>query len=74
MEHMPLFAIELDHRPNLGSATAYRVLDVSVYRMGFPHIFGRAESTSVAHRATQDIEASITQHQAMRRLVLAGDR
>lgn len=74
MEHMPRFAAVLDHRPNLGGPTAYRVLDVSVYKMGFPHIFGKAETTSVAHRAMQDIEASITKHQIMRRLVLAGDQ
>lgn len=69
MEHFPGFASELDHRPNLGSPTAYRVLDVSSYKMGFPEVFGAAESTSVAHRAMEDIEASIKKHQLMHDIV-----
>ncbi len=55
------------HMPKLFAELHYRQLDVSVYKVGFPEIFGTA--TSDAHRAMADIRASIQHHRHMRRIV-----
>jgi oligoribonuclease len=56
-----------EHMPRLEKMLHYRQLDVSVYKVGFPHIFG--ESTSTAHRAMADIRESIKKHAKMREIV-----
>jgi oligoribonuclease len=56
------------YMPKLESMLHYRQLDVSVYKVGFPEIFGT--KTSEAHRAMPDIMASIDQHRKMRELIL----
>lgn len=53
--------------PSLFKELHYRQLDVSSYKVGFPEIFGSA--TSEAHRAMDDIRASIAQHSKMREIV-----
>lgn len=53
-----------EHMPRLEKMLHYRQLDVSVYKVGFPTIFG--SETSVAHRAMADIRESIKKHQLMR--------
>lgn len=55
------------HMPEFEAMLHYRQLDVSVYKVGFPEIFGTA--TSEAHRAMADIRASIQQQKFMRRIV-----
>lgn len=56
-----------EHMPRLAKMLHYRQLDVSVYKVGFPHIFG--EGTSTAHRAMADIRESIKKHAKMREIV-----
>src|SRR5688572_28549828 len=56
--------------PDLEKMLHYRQLDVSVYKVGFPHIF--SPTTSVAHRAMGDIRESIKQHALMRQIVERG--
>ena len=55
--------------PELEKMLHYRQLDVSVYKVGFPEIFGT--KTSEAHRAMADIRASIDVHRRMRNIVLS---
>lgn len=57
------------HMPKLEALFHYRQLDVSVYKVGFPEIFGT--KTSEAHRAMADIRASIDVHRRMRNIVLS---
>lgn len=59
-----------EHMPRLEKMLHYRQLDVSVYKVGFPHIFG--EGTSTAHRAMADIRESIKKHAKMRKIVEIG--
>jgi oligoribonuclease len=56
-----------EHMPKLDKALHYRLLDVSVYKVGFPSIFG--SETSTAHRAMADIRESIKKHAKMREIV-----
>lgn len=56
-----------EHMPGLEKMLHYRQLDVSVYKVGFPEIFGTA--TSDAHRAMADIRVSIAIQQKMRSIV-----
>lgn len=58
--------------PTLESKLHYRQLDVSVYKVGFPQIFGAA--TSEAHRAMADIRESIKKHRLMREIVDAATK
>lgn len=53
-----------ERMPKLERMLHYRQLDVSVYKVGFPKIFG--SETSPAHRAMADIRESIKKHQLMR--------
>jgi oligoribonuclease len=53
--------------PDLEEMLHYRQLDVSVYKVGFPLIFGL--ETSAAHRAMSDIRESIKKHALMRALI-----
>jgi oligoribonuclease len=53
-----------EHMPEFESMLHYRQLDVSVYKVGFPTIFG--DGTSEAHRAMPDIRESIRKHWLMR--------
>lgn len=55
------------HMPSLFQKLHYRQLDVSSYKVGFPNIFGT--QTSIAHRAMDDIRASIEQHRLMQKMV-----
>jgi oligoribonuclease len=55
------------HMPELHKMLHYRQLDVSVYKVGFPDIFG--VGTSVKHRAMADIRDSIELHRQMRSIV-----
>ncbi len=55
------------YMPELFKLLHYRQLDVSAYKVAFPDIFGSA--TSDAHRAMEDIRASINQHRKMRGLI-----
>lgn len=56
-----------EHMPRLEKMLHYRQLDVSVYKVGFPNVFG--EATSTAHRAMADIRESIKKHAKMRTIV-----
>lgn len=56
-----------EHMPDLEKMFHYRQLDVSVYKVGFPAIFGT--KTSEAHRAMPDIRESINKHRTMRLIV-----
>ena len=56
-----------EHMPRLEKMLHYRQLDVSVYKVGFPSIFG--SETSTAHRAMDDIRESIKKHAMMRNIV-----
>lgn len=56
-----------EHMPRLEKMLHYRQLDVSVYKVGFPSIFG--SDTSTAHRAMADIRESIKKHELMRKIV-----
>lgn len=58
-----------EHMPELEEMLHYRQLDVSVYKVGFPTIFG--DGTSDAHRAMPDIRESIKKHAMMRDIVTA---
>lgn len=58
------------HMPGLFEKLHYRQLDVSGYKVGFPELFGTA--TSNAHRAMDDIQASIATHRRMQMIVNAG--
>ena len=53
-----------EHMPRLEKMLHYRQLDVSVYKVGFPQVFGT--ETSSAHRAMADIRESIKKHWLMR--------
>tara|TARA_R110002126_G_C10490983_1_gene504756 strand:+ start:13928 stop:14554 length:627 start_codon:yes stop_codon:yes gene_type:complete len=56
-----------EHMPILASRLHYRQLDVSAYKVAFPEMFGT--KTSNAHRAVDDIRASIESHRKMRELI-----
>lgn len=56
-----------EHMPRLEKMLHYRQLDVSVYKVGFPQIFG--SETSAAHRAMADIRQSIEKHRLMRSIL-----
>lgn len=55
------------HMPRVFDILHYRQLDVSSHKVGFPEIFGT--KTSVAHRAMDDIRASIAIQSKMRRIM-----
>ncbi len=57
-----------EHMPRLEKMLHYRQLDVSVYKVGFPLIFG--SESSAAHRAMADIRESIKKHKLMRDIIL----
>lgn len=56
-----------EHMPKLERMLHYRQLDTSVYKVGFPQLFG--SETSVAHRAMADIRESIKKHALMRKII-----
>lgn len=55
------------HMPRLFDTLHYRQLDVSSHKVGFPEVFGT--KTSDAHRAMDDIRASIAVQSKMRRIM-----
>jgi len=59
-----------EHMPDVFKKFHYRQLDVSAYKVAFPESFGT--QTSDAHRAVDDIEASIESHRKMREIFLTG--
>ena len=55
------------YMPSVFKALHYRQLDVSSHKVGFPEVFGT--KTSAAHRAMDDIRASIAVQSKMRRIM-----